>query len=150
MSASCPNCGSRYLNLARFRSAGERFDAVLGTRPLRCGDCHTRFIGRIFVWQDLRFSKCPKCYRMDLNLWREEHYQARGWMAFLLRLGGKRMRCEYCRLNFVSLRNRKEHFTFSRWTRQQAVRDSDSHEHSPRPTRSVSSGYKAENRSERE
>ncbi len=125
MSVSCPHCGSRYLNLARLRSPSERVDALFGIRPLRCGDCRTRFVARTFVWRDFLFAKCPQCFRMDLNLWQAHHYTARGWMAFLLNLGGKRMRCEYCRLNFVSLRNRKEHFTFSRWTRQQAQRESN-------------------------
>lgn len=117
MSASCPNCGSRYLNLAHFRSVAERLSALFGNRPLRCGDCHKRFIGQTFVWRDLLYCKCPRCFRMDLNTWREEHYQARGWKAFLLHFGGHRMRCEYCRLNFVSFRDRKERFTFHRWLR---------------------------------
>ena len=30
-------------------------------------------------------------------------------------LGAHRWRCEYCRLNFASFRQRKEPFTFSRW-----------------------------------
>ena len=124
MSVSCPNCGSRFINLARVRSARERFDALLGLFPLRCGDCRTRFVGRTFVWQDYLFAKCPKCFRMDLNLWFEEHLRARGWMAVKLALGGMRLRCEYCRLNFVSMRRRKEHFTFNRWTRAQGRRQS--------------------------
>lgn len=119
MSVSCPNCGSRFINLARVRSARERFDALFGVSPLRCGDCRTRFVGRTFIWQDYLFAKCPNCFRMDLNLWYEEHLRARGWMAVKLALGGMRLRCEYCRINFVSMRRRKEHFTFNRWTRAQ-------------------------------
>ncbi len=116
MPVSCPKCGSRLINLSRLRSARERIGALFGTRPLRCGDCRTRFIARTFAWRDHLFSHCPRCFRMDLNLWQPGHFHASGWMRFLLQVGGFRYRCEYCRLNFVSLRRRKERFSFKRWT----------------------------------
>ena len=117
MSVSCPQCGSRFLNCSRSVSARERLNKVLGHEPLRCQDCHTRFLAQTFLWRDLLFAKCPRCYRMDLNTWQARHGRTTGWMVLLLQFGGRRMRCEYCRVNFVSLRKRKEHFTFSRWTR---------------------------------
>jgi len=59
---------------------------------------------------------------MDLNRWHEQHFRPRGWMAVLLAFGGVRLRCEYCRINFVSIRRRKYYFTFNRWTRNKTRR----------------------------
>lgn len=122
MSVCCPHCGSRFLNYAKTRSLKEQLEALLGNRPLRCGDCRTRFVARTYVWQDSLAAKCPCCYRMDLNRWHEKHLRPRGWMAVLLALGGVRLRCEYCRINFVSMRRRKYYFTFNRWTRYKTRR----------------------------
>jgi hypothetical protein len=53
---------------------------------------------------------------MDLNAWTGKTYtDPPAWVAFKVALGAKKWRCEYCRLNFASFRNRKEVFTFSRW-----------------------------------
>jgi hypothetical protein len=53
---------------------------------------------------------------MDLSRWSGRAYtDPPAWVAFKIALGGKRWRCEYCRLNFSSFRDRKEAFTFSRW-----------------------------------
>ena len=53
---------------------------------------------------------------MDLSRWSGKAYtDPPAWVAFKIALGGKRWRCEYCRLNFSSFRDRKEVFTFSRW-----------------------------------
>ena len=123
MAVSCPQCGSRVINLARLHTTSEWLQSLLGTRPLRCRDCRSRFKGKTFEWSDLLFAKCPNCFRMDLNVWYKEHWRARGWMAVKLALGGMRMRCEYCRVNFVSMRRRKERFTFNRWSRQQSNGD---------------------------
>ena len=99
------------------RSGKERIAALFGKRPLRCKDCKTRFRGDLFSWEDVRFAKCPRCYRMDLNLWHAHHFRATGLMFLKILLGGRRLRCEYCRVNFVSMRRRKEHFSFNRWRR---------------------------------
>lgn len=82
---------------------------------MRCRDCKTRFIGPLFSLAEHYWAHCPKCFRMDLNLWRQEHWQPSWWARFRIKLGGRRYRCEYCRLNFVSIRPRKEIFTFRRW-----------------------------------
>jgi hypothetical protein len=78
-------------------------------------DCRKRFVAKTFVWYEILFARCPKCQRMDLNGWSLDHYPARGWMKLRMSLGAKKYRCEYCRLNFVSSRRRKERFTFHRW-----------------------------------
>lgn len=52
---------------------------------------------------------------MDLSGWTGKTYQPPFWMALKVRLGAKKLRCEYCRLNFASFRRRKEVFTFKRW-----------------------------------
>lgn len=52
---------------------------------------------------------------MDLNSWTGKNYIPPFWVRVRIRLGAKRFRCEYCRLNFASFRPRKEVFTFQRW-----------------------------------
>lgn len=55
---------------------------------------------------------------MDLNGWTGKTYtNPPFWVAMKVRLGARKWRCEYCRLNFASFRNRKEVFTFKRWKR---------------------------------
>lgn len=49
---------------------------------------------------------------MDLGLWEERYYVGPAYKLFLVRLGAHPYRCEICRLNFISLRGRKERF---RW-----------------------------------
>jgi hypothetical protein len=55
---------------------------------------------------------------MDLNGWSVTSYKPPFWMQWLIALGASRYRCEYCRINFVSFRDRKEAFTFSRWKKR--------------------------------
>lgn len=84
--------------------------------PYRCLDCKERFAAPMIVWADLFFAKCPICRRMDLNAWTGKTYtNPPAWVAFRIRLGARRWRCEYCRLNFAGFRKRKEVFTFQRW-----------------------------------
>ncbi len=52
---------------------------------------------------------------MDLNTWSARDFHASSTQLLLMRLGGKPYRCEYCRLNFVSFRERLEEFSFRRW-----------------------------------
>jgi len=55
---------------------------------------------------------------MDLNGWTGKTFtNPPFWVALKVRLGARKWRCEYCRLNFASFRRRKEVFTFSRWKR---------------------------------
>jgi hypothetical protein len=55
---------------------------------------------------------------MDLNHWRPEHWTPGWWGRMRIRFGAHRYRCEYCRVNFVSIRPQREKFTFRRWQRQ--------------------------------
>jgi hypothetical protein len=53
---------------------------------------------------------------MDLNGWTGKTYtDPPFWVAVKVALGARKLRCEYCRLNFASFRRRKEIFTFKRW-----------------------------------
>jgi hypothetical protein len=55
---------------------------------------------------------------MDLNVWTGKTFTDPPFrVAFKVGLGAGQWRCEYCRLNFASFRNRKEVFTFKRWKR---------------------------------
>ena len=49
------------------------------------------------------------------NHWTGKTYDPPLRVALKTALGANRWRCEYCRLNFASFRDRKEIFTFSRW-----------------------------------
>ncbi len=55
---------------------------------------------------------------MDLNLWSPDDYYATWCQRLFMRLGAHPYRCEYCRVNFVSYRARKEKFSFKRWSRR--------------------------------
>jgi hypothetical protein len=79
-------------------------------------DCKSRFFAPTIVWADLFYARCPLCNRMDLNGWTGKTFtNPPAWVAFKVALGARKLRCEYCRLNFASFRKRKEVFTFKRW-----------------------------------
>ncbi|MBM3748679.1 MAG: hypothetical protein FJW34_23125 [Acidobacteria bacterium] len=52
---------------------------------------------------------------MDLNTWSPEDHHANAGQVLLMQLGATPYRCEYCRVNFVSFRQRREKFSFKRW-----------------------------------
>jgi DNA-directed RNA polymerase subunit RPC12/RpoP len=113
----CPKCGSRYLRPSQSRLNSDEkgwFKA-----PMRCLDCNNRFVASTLELSQFRFARCPKCHRMDLSTWSGQHFEPSFWGSVKLSFGGGRWRCEYCRLNFVSLRKRKEVFSFRRWERFQ-------------------------------
>jgi DNA-directed RNA polymerase subunit RPC12/RpoP len=116
MSTACPRCGSRYLRPARTRSFSETIGKLRFVSPLRCLDCNKRFVGPTLIWADLFYARCPVCLRMDLNGWTGKTFtNPPFWVGFKVKLGARKWRCEYCRLNFASFRKRKEVFTFKRW-----------------------------------
>lgn len=119
MSLVCPKCGSRNLRHSHVRRSAERLGTLFGVQPIRCRVCRTRFVARTWRFADLRYAKCPKCMRMDLSGWAETHYRVPVYKSFLMMLGANPYRCEYCRHNFVSFRQRKERFRFSRRQRQE-------------------------------
>lgn len=104
---NCPECGSKHVRHARVNGVGEWLGSLVGRPVLRCTDCQLRFTARVWRFSDLRYSRCPRCYRMDLTSWSEEHYNARGMLAFKLYFGAKRLRCDYCRVNFAGYRPAK-------------------------------------------
>lgn len=58
----------------------------------------------------LLWAKCPRCYRMDLSTWDPKYYRVGGWTAFQLAIGAHRWRCEACRCNFASFRQRQRKY----------------------------------------
>jgi hypothetical protein len=48
---------------------------------------------------------------MDLSRWSSNDYQTSFLTDLMLRLGANPYRCEYCRVNFVSFRKRKERYS---------------------------------------
>lgn len=104
---TCPECGSKHVRHAKLLGFGERIAALFGQQILRCKDCQHRFTAKVWKFGDLRYSRCPRCYRMDLSSWSEEYYSARGWVAFKLYFGARRLRCDYCRVNFAGYRPAK-------------------------------------------
>jgi hypothetical protein len=115
MTVSCPECGSRYLRVSRCRSLREKLRDLVGISPLRCGDCGSRFVARTWDLSVLTHSRCPKCLRMDLNVWTDQQYWPSTFMKLLIKCGAHPWRCEYCRHNFVGFRPRLEKFSFNRW-----------------------------------
>ena len=118
MSIKCPKCESGNLRYSRSRNAAEKVKSWIGMHPLRCRDCHTRFVGRTWKFSEIPYSRCPRCYRTDLATWNERQFSAPNYMILLLRLGGNPYRCEYCRYNFVSFRQRKEKYSAAKRRRE--------------------------------
>ena len=123
MSLACPKCGSRFLRDSRPRRFKEKIDKLRFVAPLRCLDCKTRFVTRTLILSNLFYARCPLCYRMDLNGWTGKTYTPPFLMALKITFGGKKWRCEYCRLNFASFRQSKEVFTFWRWLNRDAAKE---------------------------
>lgn len=47
---------------------------------------------------------------MDLSRWSRNDYRISFFTGLLLHLGANPYRCEYCRVNFISFRRRKEKY----------------------------------------
>ena len=112
MPLTCPNCEGKRPRLSKIRGFKERLLSALGTYPVRCEECGHRFYDSVLRLTDALFARCPKCYRMDLSSWELKYYNPTSWSLFKLALGGRRLRCEACRCNFVSFRFTKERSTF--------------------------------------
>ena len=116
MPVECPHCGSRFLKPSEPRNSKEKKLWLRLKTMLRCLDCKARFTGPTVILSDLKYARCPRCERFDLNGWTGRTYTPEFfWTGFKLHFGGTRFRCEYCRINFSSFRRRKEVFTFKRW-----------------------------------
>jgi DNA-directed RNA polymerase subunit RPC12/RpoP len=116
MTLGCPECGCRFLRVSRSRSLREKLLGFVGTSPLRCGDCGARFVARTWSLSVFTHSRCPKCLRMNLNVWTQQQYWPGRFMKLLIKFGAHQWRCEYCRYNFVDFRPRLEKFSFDRWS----------------------------------
>jgi len=128
MSVACPKCGSRFLRDSKPRNFSEKLNQWRLVFPLRCLDCKTRFVARTWTFSDFRYASCPRCKRKDLNAWTGRTYEPPFFMGLKISLGAKKWRCEYCRLNFASFRQRKEVFSFKRWQKLQAAFKPSGHE----------------------
>ncbi len=98
------------MRYSRLRSVSERCWSWFGIRPLRCRDCRMRFLERTWRIMNMRYARCPLCWRMDLARWSENDYHVPLVKKILLRIGAKPYRCAYCRVNFVSFRRRLHRF----------------------------------------
>ncbi len=112
--ATCPNCGTRKIRPSRARNVIEHFRTFFGVYSLRCTRCDTRFKERIWHFGDIKFARCPRCYRLDLTTWQEAHYHPPMGVVLLLRFGAKPYRCEACRCNFASYRAMRQRFSLQR------------------------------------
>jgi hypothetical protein len=48
---------------------------------------------------------------MDLSRWSRDNYRVSFFGGLLLHLGANPYRCDYCRVNFISFRRRKERYS---------------------------------------
>ena len=110
MTLECPKCGSDEVRLSRRRSAVTRLLQIFGVYHFRCEDCGWLFKDNIHNLTHLPFAKCPTCHRMDLSRWSRTHYHPPFSTRFMLAIGAKAVRCEYCRNNFWAFRLVKEKF----------------------------------------
>ena len=111
------------VRISKKRGIAEHVKAIFGIYPLRCRHCEHRFVDGLWSIKHWRYAKCPRCYRMELSRWSEQHYIPRARTIFLLRMGATPYRCEYCRCNFVSFRACKERFSWRK--RRQPALDSE-------------------------
>lgn len=125
MKINCPACGSRFVRHSKLQSLGERIATIFGHYQLRCKECQHRFPSKVWHIADLRWSRCPRCYRTDLSTWTEEHYLPRWKIQLMLTIGAKRLRCEYCRLNFAGFRPVKERYKSLRNRRKEEAEVSE-------------------------
>lgn len=104
MNVVCPKCGSKQLRPSKLQGLGEYFGYAVGLYMVRCKDCQHRFQSRVWSLSEWFWARCPRCYRQDLSTWSEKYYIAGFWTEVKIALGGKRLRCEGCRVNFASFR----------------------------------------------
>jgi hypothetical protein len=104
----CPLCGSRNLRYSHRRNRRERLLSLIGIRPLRCRDCRARFVARTWRLSNIRWARCPRCWRTDLATWSPQQHRPSALQRLWLALGAHPWRCEYCRVNFVSFRPARE------------------------------------------
>ena len=109
MVSVCPNCGSERVRVSRGHSLFGRLAYYLGLSTVYCKNCHHRLSETDNWWDNVRWARCPICYRRQLTDWAEKYLYPGGWDRFLLYMGARKHRCRYCRLNFVSFLPRYPH-----------------------------------------
>jgi len=85
----------------------ERFTDIFGFFHVRCRYCDLRFKKGIFDIGNMFYTRCPRCYRLDLTTWNPDNYHIRPWWRFLMTIGARRCRCNACRHIFLSFRPKK-------------------------------------------
>ena len=103
MVSVCPRCGSERLRVSRGHSLSGRIAYWLGLSAVYCKNCGHRLRESDNWWDNIRWARCPQCYRRELVDWEEKYLYPRGWRSFLVYAGARPHRCRACRINFVSL-----------------------------------------------
>jgi hypothetical protein len=99
---SCPNCKSRNVRSSLSQNFREALAKLIGIFQLRCRDCDERWTQPIWDLLNAFYARCPGCYGLELSLWQTNYYRPPARWKFLMALGARPRRCEFCRKNFVS------------------------------------------------
>jgi hypothetical protein len=100
----CPACNSRNVRSSLSQTFFERVAKAFGFFQLRCRECDTRFTRAIWDALNVIYARCPRCYGLELSLWSPSYYRPPASWKFMMAIGGRPRRCEFCRKNFVSFR----------------------------------------------
>jgi len=99
----CPTCKSRECRRSRRCGVADRLLSLLGVRPWRCRDCHSRFRAWLVPARYALYAHCPDCGNLELQRVARDRV-VRGWDRMLGRmLFFPAYRCDDCRNRFFSL-----------------------------------------------
>jgi hypothetical protein len=118
MDNACPACGAHDVRLAHSQGFSEHALELVGVYPIRCKRCQMRFRRRLWNFSQVKYARCPRCYRTELSTWSEQYYNPPFSVKLKLRLGATPYRCEFCRCNFASFRACQERFSWRKHRRQ--------------------------------
>lgn len=99
----CPRCKRESARRSRRRGLHEYLFSLAGVYPWRCRDCERRFFATLVPLRHVFYAHCPRCGNFDLERVSGEVLARRSGFAGRLLLGSP-LRCDPCRLNFVTLR----------------------------------------------
>ena len=103
----CPQCNSKNVRSSLAQNFWESLRKAFGVFPLRCKDCDARWTQPLWDFLNIIYARCPSCYGLELSMWQPQYYHAPPIWKFLMNIGAKPRRCDYCRRNFVSFRTCK-------------------------------------------